>query len=255
MSLFLSEIRKITGWRATWGIFQVMVVLVVAQQLVIIFLEKGRPQANSFFTMPGLSTSMIAMMFGAFVLATEHTRGSATTLYVATPKRLKVLIVKSLAAITLLVPVVAGLVGIGVLAAFVDGARNTATVTTFGVHHVVLQNFTSAEVLRSLAGVEASCCLGVLLGVGVAALIRNTTTCLGVIAGFFIVIDNLLGLWSGWGAFSLNSAVQRLNAGGARNAAQPDFPRGLLVLAIWAAAVCLVGWFLECRRDISASPS
>ena len=28
-----------------------------------------------------------------------------------------------------------------------------------------------------------------------------------------------------------------------------------LVLAVWAAAVCLIGWFLECRRDISASPS
>src|ERR1035437_4292442 len=170
MSLFRSEWKKVTGWRATWVILGVMVLLVIIQQLVFAFLARRAPTASDFVSMPGLSTSMIAMMFGAFVLATEHTRGSATTLYVATPKRLKVLIVKSLAAITLLVPVVAGLVGIGVLAAFVDGARNTATVTTFGVHHVVLQNFTSAEVLRSLAGVEASCCLGVLLGVGVAAL-------------------------------------------------------------------------------------
>src|ERR1035437_820173 len=211
MSLFRSEWKKVTGWRATWVILGVMVLLVIIQQLVFAFLARRAPTASDFVSMPGLSTSMIAMMFGAFVLATEHTRGSATTLYVATPHRIKVIIAKVKVVIFLLIPTVVVLVGIGTAGALLYGAKDTNVAASLGAHHLVTTSLTVHEVLRSLVGAEISCVIGAFLGIGIAALIRNTTACLGAIAGFFIIIDNLLGLWNHWPTFSLNTAVQRLN--------------------------------------------
>src|ERR1039458_7226051 len=180
MSLFRSELKKITGWRATWVFLGAMVFLVVVQQLVFAFLARDTPHATDFVTMPGLSTSMVAMMFGAFVLATEHTRGSATTLYVATPHRVRVILAKVFSTIVLLVPVVVGLVAIGALGALAYGAKDVDVVSTGGVHRVVLTSLTSKEVFRSLGGDEVSCCIGAFLGIGVAALVRNTTACLEI---------------------------------------------------------------------------
>ncbi|MBB4932352.1 ABC-2 type transport system permease protein [Lipingzhangella halophila] len=192
-----------------------------------------------------------AVTLGVLVVSNEHSTSMARTTLVVTPRRLRVLLAKSVA-----VAAVVGAAGtVGVLGSLVAGRallpRGGLNAPTGGYVPVPLEEPT----LRAAAGSVLYLVLVALLAVGVAAVLRDTAAALsGVLALLFAA--PALGVFVSdpqW-----HERLQQLSPMTAGLAVQstmrlyalPIGPwAGLGVLAGYAAAAVVAGAVLVTRRD------
>lgn len=205
--------------------------------------------ANSVYT-AGLSVGYLLMLtVGVIQIGSEYRHGTATSTFLAVPRRATVMLAKVLA-----------LLGIGV------GYGVVSLLGSVSVGAVILQArgaeaFPSVEVLRALALSLLVLGLWALIGLGIGILIRNQVAALLIGVGLAWIVEPLLALVIAASDFGRDHVAPYLPSQATNavvNAVQgsPDDVRlswwaGALVLVAWAAALSGVGTLLTVRRDVS----
>ena len=190
------------------------------------------------------STVLFAAVFGAVHSASDLRHGTATTTYLAAPRRGQVVAAKILvsAAVGAAYAVVAVLVSLASLAVFGRGA---------------LPVDDGLVVAICLLGVVVAALWGV-LGCGLGLLMGSPTWAVAIVAwvpvGELIVVAVLGGVGGESAASVLPGAatVGVLAADRAGESASVlPFSAAVIVLLLWAAAFAAAGWLRTLRRDLT----
>ena len=184
---------------------------------------------------------MLVMMLvlGVLIATTEFRHGTASSTFLATPKRWPALLAKL--GITLLVGLVAGLAYVVVngglaLPLFSDRGGDIPS---------------AGDLIETYAGVVVSYAMLCAFGLGVGAIVRNQVGAIIAAIAFFFVLSPLPELLPGSiGDYFPAQAIGSLhgNPEGDGNLGQVA---GGLVLGAWAAALFALGTPLICRRDVA----
>jgi ABC-2 type transport system permease protein len=189
--LIRTELRKLTTMRLTFGLLAVAVALTALFSL----LENNRAGAagtgvSPISTADGLRTvttvtgfaMLLAAVLGSIVANGEFRHSTATLTYLATPRRVRVLAAKAVAAVSVgsLFGLVAGIISTGIGLVFV------------AVHgdHIALSTGT---LVWHIAGAVVGAALLAALGVAVGSLVRSQ---LATVIGIFvwaIIIESVIG--------------------------------------------------------------
>jgi len=240
MNLLHSEWLKLFTTRTTWvmlgigliceGLFMGLIVgLVPADEL---------DEVKELITGTGLLMTLI-LVLGVLTITTEFRHGTASSTFLVSPRRWRVLLAKLGAAV--LVGVLAGLLFVAVNGAIVlpiYSDRTGALPPSGGI----------AEIY---AGVVASFALLCVFGLGVGAIIRNQVGAIIAAIAFFFIISSLPYLLPGnigeyFPASALGSLHGHTEGEGALNQVG-----GGLVLAAWSFGLWALGTVLVVRRDLS----
>jgi ABC-type transport system involved in multi-copper enzyme maturation permease subunit len=179
----------------------------------------------------------LLLVLGVLVITAEFRHGTASSTFLATPRRWPVLLAKL--AVSLLVGLLAGLAFVlvngGLALPLFDGRFGHLPPTS--------------EIVEIYAGVVISFALLGAFGLGVGAIVRNQVGAIIAAIACFFVLSPLPELLPGnIGDYFPAQAVgslHRNNDGGLSQVA------GGLVLAAWALGLVAIGTVLVCRRDVA----
>ena len=238
------ELRKLLSLRGSW----VMVALGVLIPVAVAALRLGLPgedpgvefpTADSRLEVLGMPimVNVVFVALGAVLTAGEWRHRTATTTFLAEPRRWRV-VAAQLA--------VAGLVGTVTGALAAGAVRATAAVT------LSLRDAPTgfgADQWATMAGVALAGGAGALIGAGAGAVLRNPALAAVVVAAGGPLVDLAAGTLSeGLGdALSIPGALERLvgDTGGPLQAA------GLATLAGWAVGAAALGTYRTARADVT----
>jgi ABC-2 type transport system permease protein len=243
--LIRAEFTKLRTTRLIYGVAAVMAAFAVLAVAANILDRQGAPPlaANSFPMLVGGPVTLLsgaALLLGILGMAGEFRHQTVTQTFLVTPDRGRVVAAKLVAyplagiALALSILAVTAAVAIGWLAA--EG---------------ITPSLLDARLGRVLLGAVLAAGLCGLVGVGVAALVRNQVAALVGVAVWVLLVEGLLmsllntpslGKW-----LPSAAAAALTNPGGA----QLSRLAGTLVLAGYALALALIGTRLVVRRDIT----
>ncbi len=243
-NLLVAELIKIRTTKVPWILLASMALLVIGLvSLVIAAGERAdlRGEAGVRSVLPlGASTAyLFALTMGVIGMAGEYRHGTIGDTLLAAPERWQVIVAK-IAAYGLL----------GVLYAAV------AVVLTYGISgpwmHAMDAGWSLADALprEIVVGSLAGGALFGVIGVGVAALLKEQVLALFVAIGWTLLVDSILGgVAPQVGKFLPSGALSGLlNSSGAQSL---DPPLGGLVLLGYAAVFALAGALVVQRRDLT----
>lgn len=193
----------------------------------------------------------VVVVFAVMLVGGEYATGMIRVTLAAMPRRGEVLAAKAV----LLVGLVLGVGSVAVLASFAVAAVTLPGRGYTAAHGFAALSLTDGAVLRATAGSVGYLVLVGLLGLGLAAMVREAAAAVGVALGLLYVLP-IVALavpsphWQRridqFAPMSAGLAIQATR--GLRDL--PISPwRGLGVLAAWAAAAGLAGWALLRARD------
>ena len=253
--LLRSEIRAVTSLRTWWALGLAPVVIGAFASAVYAGIASSDAlsdveDVDRFAALIGLyvtvgSTVLFAAVFGAVHSASDLRHGTATTTYLAAPRRGQVVAAKILvsAAVGAAYAVVAVLVSLASLAVFGRGALPVDD-------GIVVAICLLGVVVAALWGV-LGCGLGLLMG-------SPTWAAVAIVAwvpvGELIVVAVLGGVGGESAASVLPGAatVGVLAADRAGESASVlPFSAAVIVLLLWAAAFAAAGWLRTLRRDLT----
>jgi ABC-type transport system involved in multi-copper enzyme maturation permease subunit len=181
----------------------------------------------------------LMLVLGVLIITTEFRHGTASSTFLASPRRWPVLVAKLGAA--LLVGLLAGLLFVlvngGLALSLFSGRGGTLPPT--------------GDLVEVYAGVVVSFALLCVFGLGVGAIVRNQVGAIIAAIAFFFVISGLPYLLPGsigdyFPAAALGSLHGHVEGDGSLNQVE-----GGLVLAAWALGLWGLGTLLVSRRDLS----
>lgn len=241
MSLLRSEWIKLWTTRTTW----VMIGIGLLIEALFAGLYVGLASLEDIGEIDEVATGtglllVLMLVLGVLTITTEFRHGTASSTFLASPKRYPALLAKL--GVALLVGALAGLaffaVNGGLALPLLDGREG---------------HLPSAGHIASIyAGVVVSMALICGFGFGVGAIVRNQVGAIIAAIAFFFILSPLPELLPGnigdyFPAQSIGSlqGLQSDTEGGLGQIA------GGLVLTAWVAGLTLLGTLLICRRDVS----
>ena len=243
--LIRAEFTKLRTTRLIYGMTAAMAAFAVLAVAANILGVEGAPPlaADSFPMLVGGPVTLLsgaALLLGILGMAGEFRHHTITQTFLVTPDRGRVVAAKlvayPLAGITLALSVLA-----------FTAALATAWLAAKGI----TPSFLDARLGRVLLGAVLAAGLCGLVGVGVAALVRNQVAALVGVAVWVLLVEGLLMSLlhaPGLGKWLPSAAAAALtNPGGG----QLSRLAGTLVLAGYALALALAGTRLVVRRDIT----
>lgn len=239
MNLLRSEWIKLFTTRTTWvmlgigllceGLFAGLVVGLVR------FEDLG--SVEDILTGTGLLMTLM-LVLGVLIVTTEFRHGTASSTFLAAPRRWPVLVAKLGAAV--LVGLLAGLLYVAV-----NGG------VALPIYHGRGGNLPSAgDIAEVYAGVAVSFALLAAFGLGIGAIVRNQVGAIIAAIAFFFIISGLPELLPGTiGEYFPGSAVGALH-GHVEGEGTLNQVEGGLVLAAWSLGLWALGTLLVTRRDL-----
>lgn len=237
-----SEWTKLWSVRSTWWAAGAFVVVVggVGSLAAASTDAEERAEVAVQTALVGFGIGQLALLVvGVLAVSSEFASGSAVATFTVVPRRVRVLLAK-----TLVVGACALLLS-AVLAAGCFLAARTLTAVPGGVAP------TDPAVLRTLGlQVGAAVLVGV-LGVALGAVLRSTAGAMGVGAALVLVLPPVLALSGPRWAERLSQALPMVRVGQDAFFAVPtSWPVGMAVVAAWALGAWAVGAVLLERRDV-----
>lgn len=241
MRLLRSEAIKLRSVRTTWwliGIGLLAETLFAGLYVGLVSLDEIGP-VTEVQTSVGLLMVML-LVLGVLSITTEFRHGTASTTFLAAPRRYPVLVAK-----------LATIVAAGLLAGLAFVAVNGG---------IALPLFSSRgeslppadEIVRIYAGVVVSFSLLCAFGLGVGAIVRNQVGAIIAALAFFFVLSPLPELLPGEiGDYFPAQAVGSLHGLPDATAEGLGQVAGGLVLAAWSLGLWAIGTLLIGRRDLS----
>ena len=240
MKLAKSEWVKLWTTRTTWTMLGIGLLL----EALFAGLFTGLVSAGELDTMEEIATGtgllmVLMLVLGVLVITTEFRHGTASSTFLASPKRYPVLLAKL--GIALLVGTLAGLaffvVNGGLAMPLFEG--RTGRLPSAG------------DLAAVYSGVIVSFALLCAFGFGIGAIVRNQVGAIIAAIAFFFIVSSLPELLPGSiGEYFPAQALGALH-GWEEGDGTLNQVGGGLVLAAWAAALTAIGTALICRRDVS----
>jgi len=247
VNLLRSEWLKLWTTRTTWvmlGIALLGEALFAGLYVGLTSLEEiegpvGEPEGlETVATGVGLLLVMM-LVLGVLIATTEFRHGTASSTFLATPKRWPALLAKL--GIALLVGLAAGLVYV-----VVNGGLAIALFAERGGDMPA-----AGDLIEVYAGVVVSYAVICAFGLGVGEVVRNQVGAIIAAIAFFFVLSPLPELLPGSiGDYFPAQAIGSLHGNPEGDGSLGQVTGGL-VLSAWAAALVALGTFLVCRRDLS----
>jgi ABC-2 type transport system permease protein len=199
---------------------------------------------TSFVTWGMMIAQLTAVVLGVLVVSSEYATGMIRTTVAATPRRSRVLVAKSL--------VVTGVLFVaGVVTAVGGYFAGNAFLDAAGVGVPLDQE----GVLRALVGNGLYLALLGLMAAALALLVRHTAAAISVLLGLVFVVGNLVGLIPG----AVGDWLEKLmpgNAGSSIASVEPFNPNllgawtGFGVFALETAVLLVIAGVAFARRDV-----
>jgi ABC-type transport system involved in multi-copper enzyme maturation permease subunit len=245
MNLLRSEWTKLWTTRTTWtmiGIGLLIEALFAGLYTGLTSFDSVQNRTPEQFEEIATGTGLLMVLMlvlGVLVITTEFRHGTASSTFLASPKRYPALLAKL--GIALLVGLLAGLAFLlvnGGLAIPLFNGRGGELPST-------------GDLVTVYAGVIVSFALLCAFGFGIGAIVRNQVGAIIAAIGFFFIVSSLPELLPGsigeyFPAQALGSLHGRVEGNGALGQLS-----GGLVLAAWTAALVAIGTAVICGRDIS----
>lgn len=239
MSLLKSEWVKLWTTRTTWTMLGIGLLI----EALFAGLFTGLASMNEVDDFTEIATGtgllmVLMLVLGVLVITTEFRHGTASSTFLASPKRYPALLAKL--GISLLVGVLAGLAFVvvngGMAAPLFDGRKGYLPST--------------GDLAEIYGGVIVSFALLCAFGFGIGAIIRNQVGAIIAAIAFFFIVSSLPELLPG----SIGEYFPAQALGALHGHVEGDGTLGQvsggLVLAAWAAALVAIGTALICRRDV-----
>jgi ABC-2 type transport system permease protein len=193
----------------------------------------------------------VAAVLGVLAIGGEYNTGMIRVTLAAMPRRSTVLAAKAIVvgALALAAGIAAVLVSVLAAGLILPGHGFT------GAHGFTGLSLTQAAVLRATVGSALYLALIALLGVGVAAMTRDSGASIGIVLGLLYIFPIVIAVVSNPRWHKDLQQIAPLNAGLAVQStvnmqSQPIGPwAGLCVLAAWAVGALLLGGILLRLRD------
>ncbi|HET6998361.1 MAG TPA: hypothetical protein VFI03_07200 [Solirubrobacterales bacterium] len=240
MNLLHSEWLKLWTTRTTW----VMLGIALLGEALFAGLYVGLASLEEIGEIDQVATGtglllVMMLVLGVLIATTEFRHGTASSTFLATPKRWPALLAKL--GIALLVGLIAGLLYVVVngglaLPLFADREGDLPT---------------TRHLIEIYAGVVISYSLICAFGLGVGEIVRNQVGAIIAAIAFFFILSPLPELLPGSiGDYFPAQAIGSLhgNPEGDGNLGQVA---GGFVLTAWAAGLVAIGTALICRRDVA----
>jgi ABC-2 type transport system permease protein len=243
-----SEWIKLRSTRLLFGLVGVHLAVTLLQ-VGLIFVNAGRINTpslgttESFLRFVATSSygSYVALILGILLVGNEHRHQTISATYITRPDRGVVLAAKALLGGTAgAVVSVIGLVGTAALAWPLLIAKGVP----IDVAH--------SRYLIAVAGTIVAAGVYGLLGVGLGALVKNTTAAIGAAVGYALIVENVLVAvaFPGLGRWLPGGAVNAL-VGATPTAAGYSSPAiAAAVLAAYGVVVLALGFVATTRRDV-----
>lgn len=240
MNLVSSEWMKLWTTRTTW----VMLGIALLGEALFAGLYVGLAPLSEIGEIETVATGtglllVMMLVLGVLIATTEFRHGTASSTFLATPKRWPSLLAKLGAA--LLVGLLAGLVYVAVngglaLPLFAEREGNLPA---------------ARDLFEIYGGVVASYAIICAFGLGVGAIVRNQVGAIIAAIAFFFVLSPLPELLPGnIGDYFPAQAIGALH-GNPEGDANLGQLAGGLVLGAWALGLFAAGTALICRRDVA----
>jgi hypothetical protein len=243
--LIRAEFTKLATTRLIYGMAAVMAAFAVLTVAANILDRQGAPPlpADSFPMLVGGPVTLLsgaALLLGILGMAGEFRHQTVTQTFLVTPDRGRVVAAKLVA-----YPLAGIALALSILA--FTAAVATAWLAAKGITASLLD----ARLGRVLLGAVLAAGLCGLVGVGVAALVRNQVAALVGVAVWVLLVEGLL--MSLLNAPSLGKWLPSAAAAALTHPGGAQLSRlaGTLLLAGYALALALVGTRLVVRRDIT----
>jgi ABC-2 type transport system permease protein len=240
MSLLRSEWIKLWSTRTTW----VMIGIGLLIEALFAGLYVGLASLGDIGEIDEVATGtgmllVLMLVLGVLIVTTEFRHGTASSTFLASPKRYPVLLAKL--GVSLLVGILAGLAFVAVnggLALPIFAGREGDLPAT-------------SELASIYSGVVVSMALICAFGFGVGAIVRNQVGAIIAAIAFFFILSPLPELLPGSiGEYFPAQALGSLH-GHVEGEGGLDQITGGLVLTAWAMGLVAIGIALICRRDVS----
>ncbi|HEU5421026.1 MAG TPA: ABC transporter permease [Streptosporangiaceae bacterium] len=249
------EIRKLTTTRTWWVLGLVAIaVAVLVTVLTVAGASSSQHAPLEIFTgalIGGVQTAyMITAIVGITAVAGEYRHRTATSSYLAIPRRGRLISAK------LLVLAGYGLI-VGVM---VVGICSAIAAPWLSAQHLLNGTLTSSGVARAVIGGTAAIAVMTAVGVAVGALLRNQIVAVGALLVYLFAIEQTINNISATRAaypYLPGGAVQSLAFSGHRAFGSPT---GAILLSPWAAAAVIIGYAIiitaiavrtSIRRDVT----
>jgi hypothetical protein len=243
--LVRAELTKLATTRLIYGMAAAMAAFAVLTVAANILGVEGAPPlaADSFPMLVGGPVTLLsgaALLLGILGMAGEFRHQTVTQTFLVTPDRGRVVAAKLVA-----YPLAGIALALGIL------AFTAALATAWLVAKGITPSLLDARLGRVLLGAVLAAGLCGLVGVGVAALVRNQVAALIGVAVWVLLVEGLL--MSLLNAPSLGKWLPSAAAAALTNPGGAGLSRvaGSLLLAGYALALALVGTRLVVRRDIT----
>jgi hypothetical protein len=241
MRLFRSEVLKLRTVRTTWlmlGIGLLVEGLFAGLYVGLVSLADVGP-LEEVQTGTGLLMVML-LVLGVLAITTEFRHGTASTTFLASPRRFPVMVAKLGATLGI------GLVG-GLAYVVVNGGL---ALPLFSAREGNLPS--SDEIVSIYAGVVVSFALLCAFGLGVGAIVRNQVGAIIAALAFFFILSPLPELLPGdIGDYFPAQAIGSLHGSPEATAEGLGQVAGGFVLAAWTGGLWLLGTLLILRRDLN----
>ena len=240
MNLLRSEWIKLWTTRTTW----VMLGIALLGEALFAGLYVGLAPLDEIGDIDQVATGtglllVMMLVLGVLIATTEFRHGTASSTFLATPKRWPSLLAKLGAALA-----------VGLLAGLAYVAINAGlALPLFSGREGDLP--AAGNLVEIYGGVVVSYALICAFGLGVGEIVRNQVGAIIAAIAFFFVLSPLPELLPGSiGEYFPAQAIGSLhgNPEGDGNLSQLG---GGLVLSAWAAALVALGTLIVCRRDVA----
>ena len=240
MNFLRSEWIKLATTRTTWAMLGVGLLGEALFAGLYVGLAPLHEIGGLDEVAPGVGLLLVlTLVLGVLVATTEFRHGTASSTFLASPRRYPVLLAKL--GVTLLIGLLAG-------AAFVLVNAGLA-VPIFSGRGGELPSF--GDLASVYAGVVVSLALVCAFGLGVGAIVRNQVGAIIAAIAFFFVLSPLPTLLPGSiGDYFPAQALGSLH-GHTEGEASLSQIGGGLVLAAWALGLWAIGTVMVARRDLS----
>jgi ABC-2 type transport system permease protein len=243
-----SEWIKLRSTRLLYGLAGIHLAVSLLQ-VALIFVNAGRINTpslgttESFLRFVATSSygSYVALILGILLVGNEHRHQTISATYITQPARAVVLTAKA---------VLGGAAGAAVSA--IGLAATAALVVPLLIAKGVPIDVTHGRYLMAVAGTVLAAGVYGLLGVGLGALVKNTTAALGAAVGYALIVENVLVAvaFPGLGPWLPGGAVNAL-VGATPTAAGYSSPAiAAAVLAVYGVVVLALGFVATTRRDV-----
>lgn len=241
MNLLRSEAIKLVTVRSTWtmlGIGLAVEALFAGLYVGLASLAEIGPIVE-VETGTGLLMLMM-LVLGVLAITTEFRHGTASTTFLAAPRRRPVMVAK-----------LGVMFAAGVLGGLVYVAVNAGlALPLFSSREGTLPS--AADIASVYAGVVVSFALLCVFGLGVGAIVRNQVGAIIAALAFFFVLSPLPELLPGdIGDYFPAQAIGSLQGLPEATESGPGQIAGGLILAAWSAALFGLGTLLVARRDLN----